>query len=166
MTRDVSIESPIEEKIAWAERCLQGKGPALFGDQEIASLLKRLGEAVRDSHGEMVRAGVRTVCTVCAEEEGGSCCGIGLERKYTGILLLINLLLGRSMPGRRGDPSGCFFLGKEGCGLLARQVICINYLCRKITGSIDPRLIASLREKEGIELDLLFRLQERIRKLL
>jgi hypothetical protein len=114
----------------------------------------------------MAHAGIMEFCKLCAQKDGGSCCGIGLENRYTGTLLLINLLLGHSIPTRRSDPSDCFFLGKAGCGLLARQVICINYLCKKITDQIDPQNMAPLREKEGIELGLFFHLNERIKKIL
>ena len=164
--KEVPIESPIEEKITWAKNCHRERGADLHRDDEIGFLLKELKKAIRASHREMAHTGIIESCGLCEEKEGGSCCGAGLEKKYTGLLLLINLLLGHSIPGRRQDPSGCFFLGKEGCGLLSRQVICINYLCKKLTDQIDLHTIAPLREKEGIELGLLFHLNERIKKVL
>jgi hypothetical protein len=45
-------------------------------------------------------------------------------------------------------------------------VICVNYLCNKITDRINPQKLKALREKEGIELDILFRLNERLKKVL
>jgi hypothetical protein len=57
-------------------------------------------------------------------------------------------------------------LSEKGCSLLARHVICVNFLCHKITSSISPEKIAALREKEGIELNLLFMLQERVKRIL
>ena len=53
-----------------------------------------------------------------------------------------------------------------GCRLLARHVICINYLCQNVTERIDPLKITALREKEGEEVKCLFLLNERIKKLL
>ena len=164
--KEVPIESPIEEKIAWAKNCFRERGADLHRDEEVGILLKKLKGAIRASHSEMAHTGIIEFCRLCEQEDGGSCCGAGLENRYTGLLLLINLLLGHPVPGRRQDPLGCFFLGKEGCGLLSRQVICINYLCKIITDQIDPHKIAPLREKEGIELDLLFHLNERIKKIL
>jgi hypothetical protein len=164
--KEVPIESPIEEKIAWAKNCFRERGTNLLRDEEVGILLKKLKRAIHASHSEMARTGIIEFCRLCEQEEGGSCCGIGLEKKYTGVLLLINLLLGHPIPGRRQNPSSCFFLGKEGCGLLSRQVICINYLCKKITDQIDPHKIAPLRQKEGIELGFLFHLNERIKKVL
>ena len=164
--KEIPIESPIEEKITWAENCHRERGADLLRDEEVGFLLRELKGAIRASHREMAHTGIVESCRLCEEKDGGSCCGAGLEKKYTGLLLLINLLLGHPIPGRRQDPSGCFFLGKEGCGLLSRQVICINYLCKRITDQIDPHQLAPLREKEGIEISLLFHLSERIKRVL
>ena len=164
--REVSIESIIEEKIAWAKNCYQKYGADLLRDEEIDHLLKKLKEAIHASRSEMAKLDIIEYCSLCDRADGGSCCGAGLENRYTGILILINLLLGQSIPDRRQDPSACFFLTKEGCGLLSRQVICINYLCKKITDQIDPQGIAPLREQEGVEVELLFHLNERIKKVL
>lgn len=163
---DLPSDAPIHEKIAWARECFQQKGDRLIRDRDIEDLLHRLRAALDASRRAMIAAGIRDECRVCERHEGGSCCGAGLEDKYTGTLLLINLLLGREIPLRRSDPSSCHFLGKEGCLLVARHVICVNYLCRKITERIDPQEISLLREAEGEELGLLFRLNERIKKML
>jgi hypothetical protein len=164
--KEIPNESSIEEKISWAQNCHRERGTDLLRDGAVETLLKKLQEAIHDSHREMAHAGIMEVCRLCEQEGGGSCCGLGMENKYTGIILLINLLLGHSIPSRRYDPSGCFFLGKEGCRLLARQVICINYLCKEITDRVNPRNIIPLREKEGIEVGLLFQLNELIKKKL
>ena len=164
--RQVPDESPIEEKISWAENCHRGRALDLLRDRKIVSLLQKLREAIHDSRREMAHVGIMAFCRLCDQQGGGSCCGRGLENKYTGVLLLINLLLGHPIPSRRYDPSSCFFLGEEGCKLFARHVICINYLCKKITDCLNPQKIFPLREKEGIELDLLFQLNELIKKKL
>jgi hypothetical protein len=165
MQRDeISLESPIDAKIAWAEKRYHDVMGRLLGDQEIGVLLDKLKGAIRASHMEMTEAGVVDACRDCEEREGGSCCGAGLENRYDGSLLLINLLLGAKLPRQGYDPSSCFFLGEQGCLLLARHVICVNYLCKKVTDHIDAEKIAALQEKEGLELELLFHLQERIKK--
>jgi hypothetical protein len=165
-TAEISIESSIETKISWAENCYQERRDQLLEDIRIADLLDKYREAIQASHKEMVKAGLVKECRDCEQREGGSCCGIGLENRYSGILLLTNLLLDVKIPKKRQDTSSCFFLGERGCRLLARHVICVNYLCKKITDHIDPKKIAGLREKEGVELEHLFFLQERIRKVL
>jgi len=163
---EIPLESPIEEKIAWAENCYGEIKEQLLEDREVVDLLKRFKDAARSSHREMAVAGMVDECRECEKKEGGSCCGAGLENKYSGILLLINLLLDVKIPKQGLDPSSCFFLGLSGCRLLARHVICVNYICRKISDRIEPKKIAALQEKEGLELELLFLLHERIHNLL
>ena len=158
------LADPIAEKIALAEHAFSLSRDELLGDRKISDLLTALLAAVHDSHTEMIRAGIVELCRQCDEKEGGSCCGSGLEAHYGETLLLINLLLGVVLPRERVDPTGCLFLSKNGCRLLARHVICVNYLCKKITDRFDPQELASLREKEGIEVELLFRLNEEVKK--
>lgn len=164
--KSVSLDSPIEQRIAWAEDWFQIIGNQILEDDTAGLLLKRLKEAVESSHREMTDSGIIRICRDCDRNEGGSCCGRGLENHYSGVLLLINLLLGVELPKTRHDPSGCFFLDQDGCRLRARHVICINYVCKRITQSIPPQALADLREKEGEELKCLFLLNERIIKFI
>lgn len=161
--RQPLLSSPIEEKIAWAENCYEKYGRRLFEDRTITDLLARLQRDIQGSRKEMTAAGIVDLCRECELNEGGSCCGAGLENKYDGWLLLINLLLNVRLPEKRHDPKSCFFLGNTGCMLQARHVICVNYVCKKITDRIDPEAIKALREKEGEELNALFLLHERIK---
>jgi hypothetical protein len=157
---------PIQEKIAWAQdgyRDFKGK---LLADRNVVQCLDRLQKAIQESHTVMEDIGLNDLCRACDEREGGSCCGPGLENHYDGWLLLINLLLGRELPTTPQDERSCFFLGKGGCTLLARHVICINYVCHKITDSIPKPWIQHLREKEGDEIECLFLLNERIKSIL
>lgn len=153
----------IEEKIAWAKNQFLRWRPLLFSDGELMRLLKAFGKAKDASHKVMVQAGVVDICRRCEMEEGGSCCGAGIEGHYDEWLLLINLMLGVDLPKRRWREDSCFFLSNKGCLLSARHTICINYLCRKITEQIDAKSIALLREREGRELELLFLLNERLK---
>jgi len=157
---------PIVAKIGLAEDFYFLSRNELLKNQKISDLLEALRAAIRDSHGEMRERGIVKLCRQCDEKEGGSCCGSGLEAYYNETLLLINLLLGVGLPKERAEPASCFFLSRHGCGLLARHVICINYLCKKITDHFHPRELASLREKEGVEVELLFRLNEEMKKAL
>ncbi len=164
--KEISTGSPIEKKIRWAEECFQARRDQLLKDSILADLLERFTKAVNSSRKAMKETGIERTCRLCEEKEGGSCCGAGLEDHYSGSLLLINLLLAKRLPKARYDPRGCLFLTATGCSLLARHVICVNYLCKKITDRIDPEKIADLREKEGIELEILFHLNERIKTVL
>jgi len=160
---EVPLESPMGDKIAWAQRVYEEFGKELLSDPAVSDLLKKFERAALDARSEMLRTGIVEMCGDCDLHEGGSCCGRGIENRYSGVLLLLNLLLGRTLSTERQDPSGCLFLGKRGCLLLAREVICVNYLCGRITEAVDPALLAPLREREGKELDLLFLLTERVR---
>ncbi len=161
-----SLDSPVEEKIAWAESRYREAGARLSADPAAAGLLARFRAAAAASRRRMLESGVAEYCRDCDLREGGSCCGKGIEDRYSGLLLLINRLLGRPLPAKRFDPAGCFFLGPAGCLLSARHVICINYLCTRITRSIGPERLRPLRESEGEEIEALFLLEERVRKVL
>jgi len=158
------LDAPVEAKTAWAEACLEREKSRLLGDQSLPQLLTALKNAAHRSRELMVRTGIVECCRGCEEKEGGSCCGAGLEKHYSGMLLLINLLLGVPLPRQREDPSSCFFLSSTGCRLLARHVLCINYVCNKITSRITPDQLAALREAEGEEILVLFQVNEKLKK--
>jgi hypothetical protein len=159
---ETSLSDPIEAKIAWAEERYRERGTALRSDEEIAHLLDRLRAAADDSHRAMVACGIVELCTACERDEGGSCCGAGLEDRYDGVTLLINRLLGAALPAQRRDRASCHFLGESGCLLRARDVICINFLCKKIETDIPAERIAPMRALEGEQLETLFALHSRI----
>ena len=165
MLHPISINSPVKERIAWAESCFQESGDLFLMDDKIAGLLSQFKFAVNASRQEMNRTGVVALCRECDQEEGGSCCGRGLENKYDVWLLLINRLLGVELPRIRLLMDGCFFLGDKGCLLTARHVICINYMCQKITKKIQPAALNSLREMEGVEINCLFILNEEVKRV-
>jgi hypothetical protein len=160
------LNRPIAEKIAWACRCYQEARDVFLEERVVGNLLDRLEEAVSASRREMTVSGVVAACRRCEEQDGGSCCGAGIEDHYSSLLLLVNLLLGARIPEQRLDPSSCWFLGPSGCSLRARHTLCVNYLCKKATEGKDPLKITALRAHEGIELECLFHLQERIHTLL
>ena len=165
LPQPISINRPVKERIAWAESCFQGSGNLFLKDEKIAGLLAEFKSAVKASRQEMNKTGVVALCRECDQEEGGSCCGRGLENKYDAWLLLINRLLGVELPGERRQAEGCFFLGEKGCVLMARHVICINYICKKITKNIQPSALNALREMEGAEINCLFMLNEQVKRV-
>jgi hypothetical protein len=159
-------EAPVEAKIAWADDGFDRVGSHLLQDQALGNFLQALKLAVQRSREEMQQAGIVPLCRECEEQEGGSCCGAGLEKHYSAKLLLINRLLGVTLPSQREKPSSCFFLSSSGCRLLARHVLCINYVCNKITSRIKPDQLAALRDAEGEEILLLFQVNEELKKLI
>ena len=128
---------------------------------KLAPVVQEARETLKDLTPEklVLRSG-------CERDEGGSCCGAGLEDRYDGVTLLVNLLLGAELPARRPDPASCLFLGADGCRLLARDVICVNFICKKIADEVSPQRLGPLREREGIELEILFALHARLTELL
>ncbi len=157
---------PIETKIAWARTCHKRYGERLLKDISVSAHIEALRVATQASGKEMTRSGIREMCRRCETEEGGSFCGAGLENRYDGWLLLINALMGVALPAERWRNDACFFLGEKGCRLRARHVICINYVCNKITDTFPPPRLETLREKEGEEIQTLFRLNEGIKAVL
>ena len=91
---DVSADSSIEEKTSWAAASYQKYKNVLIRDKKIQHLLDKFRKASSESLHEMFEIGLVDECRKCEEEEGGACCGAGIENRYSGTLLLINLLLG------------------------------------------------------------------------
>jgi len=110
-TDEITLSSPIEEKIAWAEHRYESFSGPLIQDKPIVDYLTSIENAIQASHKEMGETGILDICRDCEKNEGGSCCGAGLENKYDGRLLLINLLLDVRLPRKRHDKESCFFLG-------------------------------------------------------
>ncbi len=160
------LNRPIAEKAAWARRCYREAKEVFLADGVVSNLLDRLAKAIGATRRAMLVAGVVDTCRHCEEQDGGSCCGAGIEDRYSSLLLLINLLLGARIPEQRLNPSSCWFLERSGCSLRARHTLCVNYLCTKAVEGKDPQNIAELRAREGIELECLFHLQERLHTLL
>ncbi len=156
----------ISGRIAWAGKMFLLHGETLKADQETMCLAADFAAAHKASQREALRAGIVSLCTVCDREEGGSCCGAGIELKYDGWILLVNLLLGIELPKRRERAECCFFLGEKGCILAAREVLCINYLCRKVFRNVPSKALASLRKLEGQEIEVLFRLTEHVKTVI
>jgi len=106
------------------------------------------------------------ICKHCDEQEGGSCCGTGMENKFDTFLLLVNLLLGVSLPEHHLRTESCYLLTDEGCVLKVRLVLCVDFLCDKILNRLSVEELLSLQKISGEELIAGFRLYEAIKKFL
>ena len=156
----------ILEKISEAHSLFMIWGEALRKDPHIIFLLTSLDKKISASWKAMEAFGVGSACRICSEEDGTTCCGAGIENRYTPRLLLINLLLGNAFPEKRFRPHGCFFLSERGCSLKARLVLCVNYLCSKIQGMGSPEELARLQTITGLEMDTGFLLDEAVKKFI
>jgi hypothetical protein len=156
----------IDEKIKIAQDLFRAWRDEIWGDAKLRELLELLEEKLAASRKINVDHGVFAVCKHCEEEEGGSCCGAGIENRYSPLLLLLNLLLGRALPTGRLIANSCYFLGKDGCGLLARHTLCINYLCTRIQKSLSREDLIGLQAVTGEEMETLFFLHEAVKQFI
>jgi len=156
----------IDARCEWALEQERLHGARLREDAEIARLLAELRDSIAASRESMIAADLVEACRACEEEEGGSCCGCGMEDHYDGVLLLINLLLGVSIEREWRDEQSCPFLGSTGCRLAARDHVCVNYLCLKVRDRISPSAVAEMRRCQGRELHTLFLLSDYLTILL
>ena len=160
----IGLDYPIEEKISCANKIFDTCGEQLQNDKRLNLILKEYRETIDNTWHIMKETGICTICTKCAVEEGGSCCGDGIENKFDVVLLLINLLFGCKLPDVREIENGCWFLGLKGCKLIARQVICVNYLCKKIYKEVPLSKIHKLQEAILKETEQLFIAEEIVKR--
>lgn len=154
----------IQEKIQKAEDIFAARGSALGKNPSIRALLETLDREIAASQKAMIDYGIVAACRHCDEEEGGTCCGAGIENRYTPVLLVANLLMGVTLPGKRLAAAGCYFLGNKGCTLKIRDVLCVNYLCLEIQNMLPQQDLIRLQHTTGNELDTGFMLHEAIKK--
>ena len=154
----------IQEKIEQAHNLFETCGDSLRQNPSIRTLLNKLQECIENTKDSMFKLGVVAECKHCEEQEGGSCCGTGIENKYDVELLLVNLLLAASLRDQQPSQNSCYFLGEKGCKLTARHVLCVNYMCQKLQKKLAREQLISLQTCAGEELDTLFILHEAIKK--
>ncbi|UCG11586.1 MAG: hypothetical protein JSU72_13765 [Deltaproteobacteria bacterium] len=158
--------SPIQHKIKLARKLHIKWEVAIRQDPDINSLLRKLKRFIKISQQAMHAFGVADACKRCDEEEGGSCCGAGLENKFDVLLLLMNLLLGVSLPNDRLRPGSCYLLTETGCMLKVRLVLCVDFLCPKIVNALTHDQLIKLQTVSGDELVTSFILYDAIKKFI
>lgn len=158
--------SSISEKIERARELFGRHREALKNEEYIRGLMEELEGAIVGTWKMMREKGIVDACCRCDTEEGGSCCGRGIEDKFDALLLLMNLALGVSLPDARERADSCFFLKEDGCSLKVRLVLCVDYLCPKILGWLPHRDLVELQEVSGVELTAGFRLYDAIKRFL
>lgn len=141
-------------------------GHVLLKDEKFMTMLRQLDQNIEATQKEMVDTGIVKECADCAVNGDGTCCGKRTGYKYDSVLLLVNLLLGKSLPLQSQDTHSCYFLTGEGCILSARHVICVNFLCPRLLKNIKYELLVRFQEVAGEELNTLFLVEEYIKKKL
>lgn len=134
--------------------------------RSLDSLLETAQKAVLKSQKIYREFGINEICRRCDEEEGGSCCGVGIEVHYREPILIANLLEGISLPSYRLDEKSCYFLGREGCVLFFRHTLCVNFLCKRLYERLGTEKIICLQEAVEDEIKLTFRLCDAIWKII
>lgn len=156
----------IDEKIKAAQDLFQRWGEALWAETSVRCYLEVLQEKAAASARVSMELGLVAACKRCDEEEGGSCCGAGIEDRFSPHLLLISLLLGQPLPGARRFANSCYFLGTDGCLLLARHILCINYLCPGLQKTFAHEDLIRLQAATGEEMETVFRVHEAVKQYL
>ncbi|MCU0572029.1 MAG: hypothetical protein MUC41_03445 [Syntrophobacteraceae bacterium] len=156
----------VQQKIERVREVFEQHGESLRDEPVVARLMRELESHWGSSWRLMEETGIVSACRHCEEEEGGSCCGRGIEDKYGEILLFLNLLWDVDLPEDRLLQDSCHFLGDSGCRLKIRDVLCVNYLCTAIQKRLTPADLARVQQVVGCELDTTFVLQETVKRLL
>ena len=152
MTPATTECSPIEERIQRADRLRSRLGDGLDGDQEGRRLLCAYRHAIEATARVMRQSGMVEACAICGSGPSGGCCFEGVEQWYDEVLLFINRLLGVHLSARRRIPGRCYFLGSDGCALLARHSFCINYLCYGLDASLSEEQQRTFLSTAGAEI--------------
>lgn len=154
----------VEELITSAQCLFTRHGESLMKDKRISGLIRRLEMNLENSRQSMHELGIFRACALCdATAPEGSCCSRGLERKYSPVLLLMNLLLGIEMPASRLRADSCYFLGATGCGLRVRHMLCIDYLCPELEETLGRKSLIQIQTVSGEEIESALLLQEAIK---
>ena len=164
--KNESLKGYILSEIAEAERLYASHGAAIARDGELARLLSVYNETIPRRETLMEEMGVGAACAVCASGEKGSCCFPGIERGYERVLLLINLLMGCSLPRSPHVPDSCLFVGAAGCTLKARYYFCLHYFCPHLQTLLGSGPIQKVLTAVGEELSAGWDLEQALRRWL
>ena len=156
----------IQDKVRSAQNLYILWRDALRKQSHINDLLADLERCIRISRESMLEFRIVEICKRCDEEEGGSCCGAGMENKFDTFLLLLNLLLGVTLPEHHLRRDSCYLLTDKGCILKVRLVLCIDFLCDKILNALRVEDFLNLQKISGEELVAGFRLYDAIKTFL
>lgn len=154
----------IIQTITKAKHLHRTLGNDLLRDKTFLNLINKLDKSIEVTQKEMQSIGVTSVCSDCSIHGEGTCCGYRTGYKCDSILLFINLLLGRSISLQSKNPDRCFFLTDKGCSLRARPVICVNFICSRLRNNFSHKQLVHLQEIAGVEIEMLFALEEYIKK--
>ncbi len=156
MTGTVPIEEKISVACEIAPRIYQ-----LFKRDALLERVEKVKEMALKSKAMMDELGVTRLCTQCAlAGDGAGCCSKKIEDWYEVPTIVLNLLLGVSLPTGRRHENSCIFLGENGCTLIVRYHFCVNYLCKKIEQSLGQEALSLMKAQYGSELFAVWELEK------
>jgi len=155
----------IVEKIDWANRINSEFGDLLLEDEEVNRLLKSLQNSIKSTNSFMRKLDTLRFCSECGNVHG-SCCNFRIDDLFDAKILLINLLLGVGLPDEREIEGGCFFQGRDGCKLMAREIICVDTFCDELIETMGLESFIEFKNISGEEHLNVFLLENRINSIL
>ncbi|MCX7823346.1 MAG: hypothetical protein N2260_07895 [Syntrophobacterales bacterium] len=156
-------QSKILRVIEIAQEIYSNHGEVL--KHHLKPLVERACGAIERSKATSTYLGIGEICRRCDEEEGGSCCGVGIEAYYTPELIVANMLLGIHPSHSSFNRNSCYFLGKNGCLLVFRHTLCVNFLCKRLYDLLGTERIILLQTAIGEEIEITFKLCEAISRI-
>lgn len=145
------MHDSIENEIDIAKRIFDSRHETLSTHPVLLNQLKRYQTCIE--HTKKVMRDIKMIsgCTECANKTG-SCCFQQVEQSYDHAMLLVNLLMGVRLPDEREIDGNCYFLGRNGCKLLARDAFCINYICADLKRVLGPSTVSGFAATAGEEI--------------
>lgn len=160
------IEDITKSVIIHSENLFKSYHHLLLKDPYLNEQLKLLRDSIEQSRNTMRESGMSAECFKCSVNDEATCCGNEYSLYCNAILLLINRLLGVEIKQQTYSKTLCAYITPTGCSLLARPVICLNFLCNRLRANIPHHRIVITQNIVGKELDNLFRIEEYIKKLI
>jgi len=145
------MHDSIKNEIEKAKRIFDTHQKALSSSLVLTNQLKRYRTCIERTTRTMREIAMISGCTECAKKTG-SCCFREVEKGYDHVLLLINLMIGVRLPQRREIKGNCYFLGKSGCKIVARDSFCINYICNDLKRSLGRSTVSAFSAIAGEEI--------------
>ena len=145
------MQDALEKEIDRAKRIYDSHQKELWSHPDLTNQLERYRTSIDRTTLVMKEIGMVNGCTGCAQRTG-SCCFREIEEGYDHVMLLVNLLLGVPLPHKREINRNCYFLGKRGCKLMARDSFCINYICTDLKRVLGPSTVSNFSAIAGEEI--------------
>jgi len=118
-----------------------------MADENVRALVLSYRAGIEATGAAMSCEGIDAACSACARRHPSGCCFSGIESGFDEILLLLNLLMGCPLPEARHMEGSCFFVGENGCRLLARYYFCLHYFCPELENALGEVRMRALRRQ-------------------